>query len=257
MSDAPHRGRRVIAPLAVAAVGLAAIFLAEDLPTRHSVESKLTDRSLAALHNAGLQNVTVDFTGRDGTVRVLSAIDSARARSIVQDQEGVRVAKVVVVSALPPAAPVPPPSPSPVPPPTAPPSTLPSQSAPPSPSTSTPSTDAVHRQIVTAGPVEFDTGSATLTTASHPVLAKIAAILNANPTMRIRIEGNTDSIGSAAHNLELSKQRAQAVYDALMALGISADRMSTVGYGETHPQVPNTSEHNRAINRRVSFTLSQ
>lgn len=246
MSDNPHRGRRVIAPLAVAAVGLAAIFLAEDLPTRHSVESKLTDRSLTALHNAGLQNVTVDFTGRDGTVRVLSAADSVRARSIVLDQEGVRVAKVVVVSAPPPpAVTAPPPSPSPTP------------SAPPAPSTSTPSTDQVHRQIVTAGPVEFDTASATLTTASHPVLAKIAAILKANPTMRIRIEGNTDSIGSAAHNLELSKQRAQAVYDALKALGVSADRMSIVGYGETHPQVPNSSEHNRAINRRVSFTLSQ
>jgi outer membrane protein OmpA-like peptidoglycan-associated protein len=247
MSDNRQRLRRVIAPLVVALVGLVAILLLEDLPTRHGIESKLADRSRQALLRDGIAGASVSFTGRDGAVVVKAAADVTRARSIVESQEGVRVATVTVaqpVVAAPTPAPV---SPEPTPTPTPTPST----------STSAPSVDQVHGQIVAAGPVEFDTGSATLTEASHQVLAKIAAILQANPNMKIRIEGNTDSVGSASSNLALGKQRAHTVYNALKALGVSPDRMSTVGYGESHPQVPNTSESNRAINRRVSFTLSQ
>lgn len=251
MTGDRRQGRRLVVALAVAAVGLAAIFIAEDLPTRHRVESKLADRSLAALRRDGLTDVTVSFTGRDGTVRVRTAADADRARTIVQDQEGVRVARVIVASAQPASTP-----------PVATPATPPVSTPTPAPQapTSTPSAPPLtvaqaRAQIAGAGVVEFDTGAATLTAASRPVLAKIATILAANPAMKLRIEGHTDSTGPAARNLTLSRQRARAIYDALKKLGVAASRMSMIGYGETRPRVPNTSEHNRSLNRQATFTL--
>jgi outer membrane protein OmpA-like peptidoglycan-associated protein len=250
--------KRVIAGIAAAIVGLAALFVAEEVPTRHHIESNLEDRSLAALHRGGVANVSVRFTGRDGAVVVASAADVDRARSIVQNQEGVRVAKVTVATAAAPApTTVAPPAPTSSSPAVSPSASPPAPSSPaPSSSPGVPTTDQVHKQIVAAGPVEFDSGSATLTAGSQPVLARIAAIMIDNPTMKLRIEGNTDSRGSASANLDLSVRRAQTVFNALQALGVAPERMMTIGYGESHPHVPNTTSANRAVNRRVSFTLT-
>jgi outer membrane protein OmpA-like peptidoglycan-associated protein len=257
------RSRRLVVPLTVAAVGLAGIFLAEDLPRRHSIESQLTDRSRAALSQAGMSDVAVRFTGRDGTVSVLSAAQADKAREIVAGQEGVRVATVEVVSALPGTTQVvvgsPSPadaaSPSPAPSPTASPSSTPSAS--PSPAPSAPTLSDLQKQIQGAGQIEFAFGSAVLTGDSGTTLARIAAILKANPGVRVRIEGNTDSIGDATANQALSEARAKAVSAALVRLGVDAGRMSTVGYGETHPLVSNSTADGRAKNRRVSFHLFQ
>jgi OOP family OmpA-OmpF porin len=250
------RSRRLLLPITVAAVGLAGIFVAEDLPKRHSIESQLTDRSTVALNQAGLMDVAVRFTGRDGTVSVLSADQADRARQIVAGQEGVRIARVEVVSALPGTthvvvAPSPSASPEPTPTPT------PTPSATPSPTATAPSITDLAQQILGAGQIQFTTGSAVLTGSSDQALTKIAALLKANPQIRVRIEGNTDSVGVAATNLALSQARAKAVFDALVRLGVDSSRMTTIGYGETHPLVPNTTDENRAKNRRVAFHLYQ
>lgn len=246
------RSRRLLLPITVAAVGLAGIFVAEDLPKRHSIESQLTDRSTVALNQAGLMDVAVRFTGRDGTVSVLSADQADRARQIVAGQEGVRIARVEVVSALPGTthvvvAPSPEPTPTPT----------PTPSATPSPTATAPSITDLAQQILGAGQIQFTTGSAVLTGSSDQALTKIAALLKANPQIRVRIEGNTDSVGVAATNLALSQARAKAVFDALVRLGVDSSRMTTIGYGETHPLVPNTTDENRAKNRRVAFHLYQ
>jgi len=259
------RRRRLVVPLTVAAVGLAGIFVLEDLPRRHTIESQLTDRSQAALTKAGLTNVAVRFTGRDGTVSVLSADQADRARQIVAGQTGVRIAKVEVVSALP-ATTHPASTQTPATTITAKPSESPSSVASPSPSSSAPTPSpsgspnepdftALQQAIDGAGQIQFATGSAVLTGDSAATLDRIAAVLKANPNVKVLIAGNTDNVGSAAGNQALSEARAKAVYTALVRRGVNGDRMTTIGYGETHPLVPNDSDDNRARNRRVDFHL--
>ncbi len=256
-----RRARKLAIAITVTVVGLAGILVAEDLPNRHSIESKLSDRSTRALRQAGITAVAVRFTGRDGTVSVLSAAQADQARSIVESQQGVRTATVEVVSALPGTTPVaagaPSWSPSPSPVPATSPSSSPSTAASPSPSpgTSAPAPVDLERQIAAAGRIQFALGSAVLTGSSDATLTRIAAILKANPGVRVRIEGNTDSTGDAADNQALSEARARAVYHALVRLGINPDRLTTIGYGESRPLVPNTSEANRATNRRVTFRV--
>lgn len=113
----------------------------------------------------------------------------------------------------------------------------------------------VQARLVQLPPVTFQTNSATLTPQGVAVLVRAAAILAGNPTVRIRIEGHTDTIGSAARNLALSRARAEAVRTALAARGVAADRMTAVGFGETRLKVPDTSAANQAVNRRVEFVV--
>jgi outer membrane protein OmpA-like peptidoglycan-associated protein len=97
---ARHRGHWKIPPLAmpiaVAALGLVSLGVAEDLPNRHAVEAHLTFGSVRALDDAGIRGAQVRFSGRDGTVYVRSDADRGRALAIVRSQPGVRVARVIV-----------------------------------------------------------------------------------------------------------------------------------------------------------------
>jgi len=103
--------------------------------------------------------------------------------------------------------------------------------------------------------VTFLTKSAALTPEGLAAVRQAAGILQANPSIRVRIEGHTDTDGTPAANLELSRARAQAVLDTLRSLGVAADRMTATGYGETRPKVPDTTPANKAINRRVEFVV--
>lgn len=103
--------------------------------------------------------------------------------------------------------------------------------------------------------VTFQTGSAKLTPAGLRAVQQAAAILKANPAIKVRIEGHTDDVGDAAKNLRLSTVRAENVRHTLHDLGISHDRMSYIGYGESKPKVVNSSDANRAANRRVQFVV--
>ncbi len=103
--------------------------------------------------------------------------------------------------------------------------------------------------------IYFASGSATLKPESHGILDSVAILIRDNPNARIRIAGHTDSDGSEASNKTLSERRAQSVYQYLVSTGISGDRLSTVGYGESMPVVPNTSAANKAKNRRIEFIV--
>jgi OmpA-OmpF porin, OOP family len=104
--------------------------------------------------------------------------------------------------------------------------------------------------------INFDTGEDTIRPESSGVLDAIAAILKTHRELaRIRVEGHTDNVGSAAYNKDLSQRRAQAVVNALGARGISSARLVPAGFGFERPIAPNTSPLGRAKNRRVEFTI--
>lgn len=108
-------------------------------------------------------------------------------------------------------------------------------------------------RYVTHG-IQFDINSATLKPESRPVLQQIAEALAAAPTLKVRIEGHTDSTGDPAKNLDLSKRRAESVKMALVdQFKIAADRLTTDGFGDTKPAATNDTPKGRAENRRVEF----
>ena len=113
----------------------------------------------------------------------------------------------------------------------------------------------VQQQLVDLPPVTFLLGSATLTADGQAVVAHVADVLAANPAIRVRIEGHTDTNGTPETNLVLSQARANAVADALVAHGIAADRLIAVGLGQAGLKVPDDSPANQAVNRRVEFIV--
>jgi outer membrane protein OmpA-like peptidoglycan-associated protein len=92
---------------------------------------------------------------------------------------------------------------------------------------------------------------------SYPILDAVAEVLQQNPNMRIEVQGHTDNKGAAAYNLKLSDRRAASVRKYLVGKGVSSNRLVSRGYGLTRPLVPNDSEQNRALNRRVQFMRTE
>jgi len=86
-------------------------------------------------------------------------------------------------------------------------------------------------------------------------LDKVVTTLKSMPTLRIRVEGHTDSMGDDAANLRISQQRADAVRSFLISMGVPADRLEAVGYGETRPIASNQTAEGRARNRRTAFEV--
>lgn len=82
-----------------------------------------------------------------------------------------------------------------------------------------------------------------------------AAILNANPTWKIEIQGHTCSEDKSGANQKISTQRARLIQKELMELGIASDRLISKGYADSKPAFPNDSIKNRINNRRVVFSL--
>ncbi|GHJ45593.1 hypothetical protein Cs7R123_29350 [Catellatospora sp. TT07R-123] len=113
----------------------------------------------------------------------------------------------------------------------------------------------VQQALISLPPVTFLDNRTVLTAAGQAALVRAAQILTENPEVKVRIEGHTDTIGTAESNLALSRARAKTVVDFLVAHGVSADRLTSVGYGESRLKVPDTTETNRAINRRVEFIV--
>jgi len=87
-------------------------------------------------------------------------------------------------------------------------------------------------------------------------IEEFAKFLKENPSYKAEIQGYTDNKGSASYNQKLSEKRAKAVYEALIKLGVSADRLSYKGYGEANPIASNDTAEGRAANRRVVAKLS-
>jgi OOP family OmpA-OmpF porin len=103
--------------------------------------------------------------------------------------------------------------------------------------------------------VGFDFGSSNLKMESYPILLHAIMVLKQNPDLRVEIEGHTDNIGSVNTNRALALRRANTVKEYLVAGGISANRLSTVGYGESRPVADNKTDAGRAMNRRIEFKV--
>ncbi|MGD1844773.1 MAG: OmpA family protein [Salibacteraceae bacterium] len=101
----------------------------------------------------------------------------------------------------------------------------------------------------------FETGSANIKEESNKVLDNVATVLKANPAYKLTIHGHTDNTGNADRNLELSKQRAQAAKEYLVAKGVDASRITAEGFGDAKPVAGNDTEEGRAKNRRVEFKI--
>jgi OOP family OmpA-OmpF porin len=99
--------------------------------------------------------------------------------------------------------------------------------------------------------INFDTNSAKIKPVYMNRIKEFAKFLKENPKVNAVIEGFTDNRGSKAHNLKLSEARAKAVYEALIKLGVSKDRLSWKGFGEENPTASNDTKSGRAKNRRV------
>ncbi|MEA3487481.1 MAG: OmpA family protein [Thermodesulfobacteriota bacterium] len=87
----------------------------------------------------------------------------------------------------------------------------------------------------------------------YSILDESVKILKDNPSVNVRFEGHTDNIGSEAYNQKLSENRARAVMNYFIEKGISADRLSTVGFGYTKPIADNGTSAGRARNRRAEL----
>lgn len=108
--------------------------------------------------------------------------------------------------------------------------------------------------IIFIGNIYFEFGTSTITDTSLPRLNEILEYLQRNTDQRIEIGGHTDNIGSSQINQIVSLNRANAAKKWLVAKGISADRITTKGYGETRPMVSNDDEKDgRALNRRIEI----
>ena len=103
----------------------------------------------------------------------------------------------------------------------------------------------------------FDFDKATLRPESFPELDRVVDLLTQNPTVEIEIRGHTDDKGSEDYNLTLSQGRAEEVRNYLIQKGLEEFRVEAKGYGESVPEVPNNSEDNRQINRRVEFKVTK
>ena len=112
-----------------------------------------------------------------------------------------------------------------------------------------------------AGKVLFPSGLAELNPKAGPILDDIAAIAKRYPLHHVRIEGHSDNIPIATQqfpsNWELSAVRATTVLRYLIDKGIDPHRLTATGYGSLFPLLPNTTETNRARNRRVEFVLEK
>ncbi len=110
---------------------------------------------------------------------------------------------------------------------------------------------------VTLDKIYFATSKYELLPESYGELNELATMLRENPALKIRIEGHTDNLGDFDKNVELSRQRAEAVRDYLTKKGIAPERLETQGYGPTRPVGKGNSEAERRKNRRVEFVITE
>ena len=107
-------------------------------------------------------------------------------------------------------------------------------------------------KIVSNG-IRFDVGKATIKPESMGVINQIYDLMNEHPDLKFSVEGHTDSDGNDDFNRELSEKRAEAVMNRLISMGISKDRLTSKGFGESVPIATNDTPEGKASNRRVEF----
>ena len=109
----------------------------------------------------------------------------------------------------------------------------------------------------TINDILYATNSAILNDKSKFILKGFSRYLKDNPSIQLTIQGHTDDIGEDNQNITLSENRAMIAKDYLISQGIQANRLASKGFGETQPKVENTSEANRAMNRRTDFIIEK
>jgi len=103
--------------------------------------------------------------------------------------------------------------------------------------------------------VHFDFDRYSLRPEATRALDEAITALQANPELRLELEGHTCNIGTAEYNLALGERRSTAVRDYLAGRGIGADRLRTVSYGEERPKHDNAREETRRLNRRAALVV--
>ena len=104
--------------------------------------------------------------------------------------------------------------------------------------------------------IQFETAKWIIKPVSFKILDDVAKVLSENTSYLVEIQGHTDNVGKKAANQLLSENRAKAVREYLIKKGIAETRMTSNGYGDTKPVLPNTTAANKAKNRRVEFVVS-
>ena len=115
-------------------------------------------------------------------------------------------------------------------------------------------TGAQDRSQFAAQTVYFDYDSAKIKPGEHSKVDAVAAALKGN-NKKLIIEGHTDERGTAEYNRALGEKRAQAAREALVSLGVAADRLTTVSFGKDHPVEPLHAETAWSKNRRAEFVV--
>ncbi|WP_423068369.1 OmpA family protein [Devosia sp. CN2-171] len=110
--------------------------------------------------------------------------------------------------------------------------------------------------FATRNAILFQSGSAKIAAESLPAIDELAGYLALCAEASVEVEGHTDADGDDAANLALSVSRAEAVVDALIERGVSADRLYAIGYGESLPIASNETRAGKQANRRIAFNLS-
>lgn len=108
---------------------------------------------------------------------------------------------------------------------------------------------------ITLKNIYFNVSKYDLKPESYPELDRLVTVMRSNPTMQIRLEGHTDTVGEFDANVELSRNRVNEVKRYLVDKGISASRIETVGYGPSRPINTNKSLKERPENRRVEMVI--
>ena len=103
--------------------------------------------------------------------------------------------------------------------------------------------------------IYFNFDSADLSEESRSILTRNADYLSKAPSVKVRIEGNSDERGSDDYNMALGERRAKAAKDYLVNLGIQSNRLTTISYGEEKPVDPGQDEEAWAKNRRADFII--
>jgi outer membrane protein OmpA-like peptidoglycan-associated protein len=116
--------------------------------------------------------------------------------------------------------------------------------------------DTARGLVVNMSDVLFDSGKFTLRPLAREKLAKISGIVLAYPSLKLAIEGNTDSVGPQAFNQTLSEQRAQGVRSYLTQQGVPESSTTSAGFGKDQPVASNNTAEGRQQNRRVELVVS-
>ncbi len=110
------------------------------------------------------------------------------------------------------------------------------------------------KKLVLNGNTNFEFNKAELLSNAYELLAPLVKSMKVDSTLKFKVAGYTDAIGSEAYNMDLSRRRAQAVVDYLVSQGIDAGRFEVVPMGKSDPVASNSTAEGRAMNRRVEIT---